>query len=242
MDETFGVKGLISTSFVDWPGRICSVIFLAGCNFRCHACHNHKLVLDPGSVPDYPVEELVAHLRKRRRWIERVTVTGGEPTLRGSLPDLLRLVKSLGMKVKLDTNGTNPEMLERLIQAELIDAVYMDVKAPLEREAYSRVAGVPVNANVILRSIDLLRSSSLEVAFRTTVIPGLVQEEELQRIRDFLGEVDRYAVQPFRNVETLNPMFSRLQEFDLERFEQMKLRFEVPAPAVEMPAQYASTG
>jgi pyruvate formate lyase activating enzyme len=146
------------------------------------------------------------------------------------------------MTVKLDTNGTNPEMVERLIRAELIDAVYMDVKAPLEREAYSRVAGVPVSVKVITRSIDLLRSSSLEVAFRTTVIPGLVEENELQRIRDFLGDVDRYTVQPFRNVETLNPMFSRLQEFDLERFEQMKRRFEVPAPGACEHDVYASTG
>ncbi len=242
MDETFGVKGFISTSFVDWPGRICSVIFLAGCNLRCHACHNHRLVLDPDSVPDYPLDALLAHLRGRKKWIERVTVTGGEPTLQRKLPEFLRVIKSIGMSIKLDTNGTNPRVLEHLMEAELIDAVHMDVKAPLDREAYSRVAGVPVNVNVIMRSIELLRNSSLEVAFRTTVIPGLVREPELQRIRDFLGDVDRFAVQPFRNVETLNPMFARLQEFDLERFERMKQLFEVPVPVVGVPDLYASAG
>lgn len=242
MPCTFGLKGFITTSFVDWPGRISSVLFLAGCNFRCHACHNHKLVLHPASVPDYPLEELLNHLRRRRKWIEGVTVTGGEPTMRKTLPDLLKTIKALGIQIKLDTNGSNPVVVERLLREELIDAVFMDVKAPLHSEIYSRVAGVPVNIDVILRTIDLLRNAPVEVAFRTTVIPGLVEEPELSDILSLLGDVPRFTVQPFRNVDTLNPMFSRLPEFDLERFQQMKQRFETPAPAEAVPHRYACTG
>ncbi len=160
MNNNFGIKGFISTSLVDWPGKICSVVFLAGCGFRCPACHNPKLVLNPGSLPDYPIEEICRSLSNRSKWIDGVTVTGGEPTARKDLPDLLRILREYGVKVKLDTNGSNPQMLEDLIRSGLIDAVSMDVKAPLDSTAYSVVAGAPIDIEVIKRSILLLLALS----------------------------------------------------------------------------------
>ncbi len=235
MKDGFHIKGFIPVSFIDWPGRVSAVVFVGGCGFRCPACHNHQLVTSPGSVEDYPLKGILESLRSRRLWLDGVTVTGGEPTGRKNLPELLGRIRSLGLAVKLDTNGSNPDMLEHLITAGLIDAISMDVKAPLTRTEYSLTAGVPVDVGTIRRSIDLLRGSGLEVVFRTTVIPGLVEEPELAKIRRVIGRDALYRIQPFRNVSTLNPSFQMKDEFPLERFETMRLMFENTTPPIEWP-------
>ena len=125
------IKGFIKTSFLDWPGQVCSVVFLGGCGFRCRACHNPQLVLDPASLPDFPLEEIFQYLEQRAGWIDGVTVTGGEPTSDRHLPDLLKAFRLRRLKIKLDTNGSRPDVLEKLIANDLVDAVFMDVKAPL---------------------------------------------------------------------------------------------------------------
>jgi pyruvate formate lyase activating enzyme len=237
VDKNFNIKGFIPTSLVDWPGRIASVVFLAGCGFRCPVCHNHKLVLAPDSLDDYPLDDILQSLRRRNAWIDGVTVTGGEPTVRNDLPDLLRLIRGCGVRIKVDTNGSNPTMLVRLIESELLDAVYMDVKAPLTIRQYAKVAGVPVDPRVLMRSIRILKDSGLEVAFRTTVIPGLVEEPELESITRSLGAVHRFIVQPFRGVDTLSPDFCGKAAFDPIRFERMRNRFEVPSPAASLPTE-----
>lgn len=227
MPKGFGIKGFISTSLIDWPGKICSVVFLGECSFRCPACHNSRLVVEPESVPDYPMVEIVNRLSDMRNWIDGVTVTGGEPTLRRNLPLLLRLFKATGARIKLDTNGSRPEVLKRLIGAGLLDAVFMDIKAPLNEAAYSKVAGIRVNINAIQRSIAILKRSDLEIVFRTTAIPGLVEEQELEGIVNALGDVPRFIVQPFRNQETLDPEFRSIPEFARGRFDEMRERFEI---------------
>ena len=241
MDDTFRIKGFIRTSFLDWPGKLCSVIFLGGCGFRCPACHNPKLVLEPHSVPDYPLQEILRYLDARGNWIDGITVTGGEPTGHSSLPNLLKSFRLRELKIKLDTNGSNPRMLEELIDSGLIDAVSMDIKAPLTSEEYSRAAGVPVDLAAIERSLDVLRNSGLEVTFRTTAIPGLVEEPQLELIARTLGNVKRYIVQAFRNVDTLRADFAGLEEFSQERVDRMRECFEVPS-LVPLAPRYASAG
>ncbi len=228
--ESMGIKGFVRTSMVDWPGRITSVVFLGGCGFRCPACHNHRLVLEPASIPDYPLEEILDYLDKWRSWIDGVTVSGGEPTLRKDLPRLLGLFRDRGLQIKIDTNGSNPSMLEDLLDRDLVDAVSMDVKAPLTTVEYSRVAGVHVDTDVIRRSIGLLRSSDVEVGFRTTVIPGLVEERQLAQIRKSLGSDSHFIVQPFRNLDTLASEMQDVEEFSLGRVERMRSRFGTPSP------------
>lgn len=233
MPDTFGIKGFIPVSLLDWPGKVTSILFLAGCGFRCPACHNHQLVLDPDSLPDYPVARILGHLNRKKGWIDGVTITGGEPTLRRELPFLLAKIKALGFQTKLDTNGTNPRMLKEIIGAGFVDAVSMDVKAPLTEEEYSRMAGVSVRLDAIRESIDILRSSPVDETFRTTVVPGYVEESELERIVEYLGDVKRYRVQAFRNTDTLSPKFAEISPFPLDRFERMRTRFQRPRTATD---------
>jgi pyruvate formate lyase activating enzyme len=231
----FSIKGLILTSLIEWPGRVCSVLFLGGCNFRCPTCHNHRLVLEPESLRDYSLPDVLERLEDRKHWIDGVAITGGEPTFSKDLPDLLGILRKMGMSIKLDTNGSNPRMLEEIVESRLVDAVFMDVKAPLMATAYSRAAGVTVNTSAITRSIDILKGSGLEVVFRTTVIPGLVAEPELVSIVNSLGKVERFTVQPFRNVSTLDPQFLNIEEYTMARIDVMRQCFEIPAHEVEFP-------
>lgn len=234
------IKGFIRTSFLDWPGNVCSVVFLGGCGFRCRACHNPQLVLDPGSLPDFPLEEILQYLQLRSGWIDGVTVTGGEPTSDRRLPDLLRTFRSLGLRIKLDTNGALPHVVEGLLDNDLVDAVFMDVKAPLTPEEYAKVAGVPVDVAAIARSIDLLKHSDVEVRFRTTVIPGLVEEGELARIAAALGDVEHFAIQAFRKLETLDHSLQDIEEFNPLRVDNMRRQFEIHAPSAERAPLYHS--
>lgn len=225
MTRDYGIKGFIPSSMLDWPGMISAVLFLGGCPFRCPACHNSALVVNPSSLPDYPLEAILETLDRKDTWIDGITITGGEPTANRNLPDLVEGFKQMGYATKLDTNGFNPGLLRRLIQAGALDAVYMDVKAPVTALEYSRVAGAPIDPEIILESIALLRESRIETLFRTTVIPGMVEEPEIQRISDLLGD-SAYRIQPFRNVDTLDRSLEGLAPFSVERVERMRMRFE----------------
>jgi pyruvate formate lyase activating enzyme len=226
----FGVKGFIPTSMVDWPGILSSVIFIGGCGFRCLACHNHDLVLNPDSLPNLNLKDIIDYLSNRKNWIDGVTVTGGEPTMRRDLPGLLKILRSLGMMIKLDTNGANPMMLDELIHGGLVDSVSMDVKAPLTQEAYSAICGVKAPLRSIIGSIGILKRSSIDVTFRTTLIPGMVEEPELAKIRDYLGDDRRYIIQPFRNLTVLDRSLGAAAEFEPDRMEKMKNLFENDPP------------
>lgn len=220
------IKGFLPVSMLDWPGKVCSVIFLGGCSFRCPACHNHKLVLAPEDCEDIALSQVKNYLREKSGWVDGVTVTGGEPTCHLGLPELVRHFRELGFDIKIDTNGFNPSMLERLINEGLIDAVSMDIKAPLEANIYSRLAGVAVNLNDIRRSIEVIKSSGISAFFRTTAIPGLVGEKELRAIWEELEKVCMYSVQRFRNMETLDPEFGKIPSLDLEIFDSLQSKFQ----------------
>jgi pyruvate formate lyase activating enzyme len=136
------IKGVVDLSLVDWDGKLSSVIFLPRCNFRCPFCHNYALVLHPEKEKTIPLKRVEDNLWKQRHWLDGVCVTGGEPTLHGDLPEFCSELKDIGLLVKIDTNGTNPTMIERLTEKGLVDYVAVDVKAPLTVEKYSKAIGV----------------------------------------------------------------------------------------------------
>jgi len=208
------IKGFLETSFLDWPGKLCSVIFLPHCNFRCPYCHNHPLVSHPERYPSIPFEDILDRLRSFRDWIDGVCITGGEPTLHVDLPLLIREIKRNGFLVKLDTNGSNPQVLETLIKAEEIDFVSMDVKAPLDPFSYRRSIGLSIDLNLILRSIEILKKGKVEYQFRMTVVPGLHREEDIETLGDQLRVGQRFVLQNFNPENPLDPSLKEILPYD----------------------------
>jgi pyruvate formate lyase activating enzyme len=217
------IKGFLETSFVDWPGKICSVIFLPHCNFRCPYCHNHSLVLHPEQVASIPISNILNRLSTLRDWIDGICVTGGEPTQQPRLPHLIREIKEHGFQVKLDTNGSNPQMLEQLMESGTIDFVSMDVKAPLDSFSYRRSVGRAIDITLILRSIELLKRGKVEHEFRMTVVPGVHTEEDILLLGRQLRAGRRLILQNFNPENPLDPHLKKTLPYDpgiLKRIER----------------------
>jgi pyruvate formate lyase activating enzyme len=216
------IKGFLETSFVDWPGKICSVFFLPYCNFRCPYCHNHPLVLHPEQFRTVPVEDALERLHSLGGWVDGICVTGGEPTLHPDLPDLIRKLRNHGFLVKLDTNGSNPAMLEALVEMKEIDFVSMDVKAPLDAVSYRRSVGLPIDLAPLLKSIDGLRKGEVEYEFRMTVVPGLHREEDITHLASQLRAGRRFVLQNFNPENPLDPKLRSTPPYDPEMLKKME--------------------
>lgn len=194
------IHGFNKTTLLDYPGHVAATVFVGGCNFRCPFCHNAGLVLDPGSQPLMPEEEVLSHLKKRRGILEGVCITGGEPTLQPDLPDFIGKVRELGYLVKLDTNGYRPEVLMRLLAEGMLDYVAMDVKASPEN--YQRASGCPnLDFDRIEESISLLKRCKIPYEFRTTVVQGLHTVREFDAVGRLLEGGRVYYLQAFRDGE-----------------------------------------
>ncbi|MEJ5376184.1 MAG: anaerobic ribonucleoside-triphosphate reductase activating protein [bacterium] len=219
--KIYGIKGFLETSFLDWPGRICAVIFLGGCNFRCPYCHNPDLVLHPEKLQDLAWQELKPRLLELGGWIDGVCITGGEPTLHARLWDLLEEIKALGLHVKLDTNGSRPMVLAELLRRDLVKAISMDVKAPLDSKLYRQAIGVDPPLDAISRSIEILGASSWEIEFRTTLVPGFLDEAQVIQMASFLPQGARYTLQGFKPGRSLDPELDSKREFSQEELSRL---------------------
>ena len=193
-------SGWEKLSLVDYDDRISTTLFMAGCNFRCPFCHNSSLVLHPGDNPKIPWTEIMAYLEKRKGVIEAVVVTGGEPTLMPDLKEKLRDIRSLGYEIKLDSNGSHPEVLRDLVAAKLVDYIAMDIKNSPEK--YAVTAGVPnIGLAPIEESVEFLKSSGIRYEFRTTIIAEYHTEKDLEEIAKWLKGADRYFLQRYIDSE-----------------------------------------
>lgn len=210
------IKGFIDTSFSDWDGKVSSVVFLPKCNFRCPFCYNKNLVLQPEAMPTVAYEQIKRYLEANKKWIDGVVVTGGEPTNHEDLPDLCSELKRMGYNVKVDTNGTNPAMIDKLIEDKLVDYVAIDLKAPLTEEEYSKASGVKA-AGVLDRlkeSIQILFGAKVDYEFRTTIVPTLHRVQDVKRICQAIKGCRKYALQTYKSgVETIDPGFQDLKPF-----------------------------
>ncbi len=196
------MNGMQKTSFIDYPGKIVTTIFFGNCNFRCPYCHNSDLVFNK-DLPRIDHGVLLEHLEMRKGKLDGICITGGEPTLHTDLPELIRDVKEKGFLVKLDSNGTNPRMLEELFSEDLVDYIAMDIKAPKER--YSDVVKVNVNMDIIENSIDLIRDMAPDYEFRTTIPRELLSPDDIMRIGEWIKGSKRYALQQFKPNKPLDP-------------------------------------
>lgn len=192
------IRGLNKTTLLDYPRHLAATIFIGGCNMRCPFCHNSSLVLRPVTQPEIPMEEVLDYLGKRNNILEGVCITGGEPTLYPELPEFIRQIKSLGLKVKLDTNGTNPKLLQSLVNNKLIDYVAMDIKN--SKEHYKLSIGLKdFHIDTIDESVQFLKASPLEYEFRTTVVMEHHSREDMISIGQWLQGASAYYLQPFKD-------------------------------------------
>ena len=191
------ISGLQKLTLLDFPGRLAATVFLGGCNFRCPFCHNASLVLAPAECENIGEEELFEFLKQRKGKLSGVCITGGEPTLYPSLKDFITKIRAIGYAVKLDTNGTNPELLTELIEEGLLDYVAMDIKNSPEK--YSLTAGTSVNVEKIKKSVALLLSDKIDYEFRTTVVKELHTKEDFARISEWISGAKRYFLQTFKD-------------------------------------------
>ena len=217
-------KGFIKTSLIEYPGKIVSVAFVGGCNFRCPFCQNPDLVLNSRSLPSISEEEVVDHLLSKRKWLDGLVITGGEPMLEEDLPDFLSKIKKESFLVEVETNGTNPGMLRDLVSRSLVDYVTLDIKAPLEWEKYRKVAGI-ANKKLfgkVKESVKILLRSNINYEFRTTVVPGLVDQEDVISIARGVGGIKKYVLQQFVPTVTLDKQYEKIEPYSKAQLEGMK--------------------
>lgn len=218
------IHGWNKLTLLDYPGKLACTLFLGTCNFRCPFCQNGTLVLHPEQEPVIEMEEIRSLLKKRKGILEGVCISGGEPTLCGQLPVLAQELKSLGYAVKLDTNGSRPEMLKSLVKEQLLDYVAMDIKNSPQR--YQETVGeVVLDFSSVLESVDFLKTGSIDYEFRTTVVRELHREEDFQQIGAWLAGSRRYFLQGYQeSAHVIRPGFSSYSRSELEVFRNRLLQ------------------
>ncbi len=214
------IGGVQKLSLVDYPGHVAAALFLAGCNMRCGYCHNPELVLPERLAPSIPVEEVMIFLESRVGRLDGVVISGGEPTIHDELPELCRIIKQLGFDVKLDTNGTRPEMVRTMIDEGLIDFVAMDVKGPLEK--YVEIAARPIDLEAIVDSVRLMIDSGIGHEFRTTIVREQLEVADFEKIGELVKGAKRFALQHFRTGTTISPKFAEFHTFSDDEFAAAK--------------------
>ncbi len=231
------ISGVQKTSLIDYPEHIVAVIFTQGCNFTCPYCHNPELIANKNDNNKYVnINLFFEYLEKRRNLLDGVSITGGEPLLHDGLHKFIKEVKVKDFKVKLDTNGSQPEKLQSLLNDNLLDYIAMDVKLPFS--SYNLVLpGNRKNTQVIhniKKSISLILNSGLKHEFRTTVVPGMHEIKDIQTIARSIKGTEKYYLQNFRPINTLKPEMQKLHRFPPAVLKDFKNAAEKILPAVEI--------
>ena len=214
-----GVQGI---SVIDYSGKIASILFLGGCNFRCPFCHNVSLIDGYESLDYKNSEAVLEDLGKRKGFIDAVVITGGEPLINSSeLIALLSKLREMDLSIKIDTNGYSTDMLRMVLELGLVDYIAMDIKTSIDR--YDVAVGLELNTDRILNSIKIILESSIEYEFRTTCVPGLVDSKEIESISRLIEGAARYYLQQYRVEEpTLDPSYMKLTPYPAEKLESFK--------------------
>lgn len=206
------IGGLQKTSLLDFPEKIAAIVFTMGCNFRCGYCHNPELINGEAKI-----EDVFEFLKTRQGKLDGVVITGGEPCLQKDLPEFIKQVKELGFAVKLDTNGSFPEMLEKVLPD--LDYVAMDIKAPLEK--YSQIVNVDVDTSKILKSIEVLKNGGVDYEFRTTVVKSQLSFEDFEKIGQLIQGAPRYYLQRFEASKILDKSLENEKTYSTEEFKRI---------------------
>lgn len=195
------IGGLLKFSMIDFPGYISAIVFTQGCNIRCKYCHNPELLPISGET-SYSEEEILYYLEKRKKCLEGLVITGGEPTLQPDLKDFIKKVRSFGYKIKLDTNGTNPQMVRELINEHLVDFIAMDLKAPFEK--YHLVCGT-VDTRKVQETMSLIIESGIAYQFRTTYYKKVLNDSDIEIIKSMCPDISKFKLQECLPVNEIKP-------------------------------------
>jgi pyruvate formate lyase activating enzyme len=190
------IVGFTETSLLDWHGRIAAVLWIGGCDFACPFCHNYRIADDDPGLTAVPWDDIARTLHRKRDWYDGVVLTGGEPLMHPEVFELCRRLKEIGQQVKIDTNGSFPYALRTLVELKLVDAVAMDVKAPLDSR-YAKAAGRHMDVAPLRRTIRLLLESGIEHEFRCTLVPGLIDPDDAAAIGEAVKGAQAVALQAY---------------------------------------------
>ncbi len=237
--------GLQKTTLIDFPGRIACTVFTVGCNFRCPFCHNKDLVtlknFEQKKLPQIPEKDFFTFLNKRKGILDGVCITGGEPTLQNDLPDFCKKIKDMGFEVKLDSNGTNPKMLSKMINKKVVDFIAMDLKNNFSD--YNKAVGINYPIDNIKKSIKLILQSDIEHEFRTTVVPGIHKKQNLLELAKELNSLyNQYGeekekvwfLQKFRPQNCLKDQYNKKKPLADKKFSEFKKEIETFFPEVKL--------
>ena len=226
------IGGIEKSTLIDYPGKVACTIFTMGCNFRCPFCYSSELVL-PEKMAEQPKiaeKAFFDFLKERQGLLEGVVICGGEPTIHKDLPDFIKRIKDLRFLLKLDTNGSNPEMLRELMQKGLVDYVAMDIKAPLGAK-YDLATGVKVDLDKIKESIEIIKGSGVDYEFRSTIVPSIHSKEDVIQMAKDISPAKKYYLQNFRGEKTIDPRFEEIKpyakDFLLEIQKEISSFFEI---------------
>ena len=189
------IAGYEKMSLVDYDGKVACTVFTSGCNFRCGFCHNSALVVPVNGFPQIDEKEFFSYLEKRRGILDGVCVSGGEPTLSNDLISFCERIKSLGYSIKLDTNGTNPDIVKKLASEKLCDYFAMDIKSSLSN--YPLITNSNVNVNKVSETVEFFLSGQVDYEFRTTIFKEFHTKEEMQKIGEWIKGAKKYFLQKF---------------------------------------------
>lgn len=226
------IGGLEKITLIDYPEHLAAIVFTRACNFRCHFCYNPLLVWSEEDLDkkkyekDYPLiseDDLFLFLKSRQGKLDGVVISGGEPTMHKDLPDFIKKIRAMGFEIKLDTNGTNPSMLEGLLKENLVDYLAMDIKGPEKK--YSQIVGVEVNFQNILKSVKIITNSGIPHEFRTTVVPGLLEKNDFYQMGELIKGAQAWYLQKFKSDAPLvNRELEQKKSFtDAQMMEMVKI-------------------
>ncbi|HOL21779.1 MAG TPA: anaerobic ribonucleoside-triphosphate reductase activating protein [bacterium] len=214
------IGALQKTSLIEFPGRLSCIVFIQGCNFRCPYCHNPELVLPEKYLPLLSTSEVIGFLEMRKKYLDGVVITGGEPCADSDLLPFVRELKGMGYAIKIDTNGSFPEVIGKMLTEGMLDYIAMDVKGPAEK--YEMLAGVRVDMKKIEETISLIKNSSIGYEFRTTVVKEMLSINDFEGIGRLIQGAKLYYLQHFKPSKAVDPATLSYHTYSDKEFEEIK--------------------
>jgi len=217
------IAGLQKLSLVDYPNYLAAVVFVQGCNFNCGFCYNPDLITQEEKF-DFKEQDFFDFIRDRKNMLEAVVVTGGEPTIYNDLSEFIKRIKELDVKIKLDTNGSNPETVKSLLGKDLLDYIAMDIKTSFEK--YNLFTDNKQVEQDLTECVKIIMNSDIDYEFRTTCVPGIVDKSDLRAIGPKIRGAKKYCLQQFKAINTYDESFKSVKPYTKETLQEFKVILE----------------